>query len=741
VSIVKENPSTQAAGLVAQITGTYNTGSMVGDIRRAWLADTQAGTVSDASLVNNGNFATATDWTGQNNGVVSIAGGQMTVTNNGAFFGRAFNSLQFQVVAGQAIEYSVTVPAGSANPCFINLADASTGAAMSTLPSSMAPGGTYKGFLVANTSGTAVLRLENQSSVNGASFTVSAISGKQATADRSVKAKPVSTFGTLAKTIVATAAQMVAYASFSATNYLQEAYSADLDLGTGAWTASGWMNVPSTGFGPANFIRNSAFAGDTVNDTSGGGNTTNGVTTSILGYGTESGMRYFDIRISGTPTATSAAILAWSGSTSRPSAALGQTFAGQVCVTLQAGSMTNVSQLVAEVAEYDSGGTPVAASGTTLTPAAGSLPANRYTFSRTCNAASVSTVALRGFRLNYTSGQAIDITLRIGAPQLERGATANAFIASPATAQFIGIAPIIHRGAATGAYWMLGIDGNGMLAAEVYDGTTTRRVTSTAAYNTGAWVKARVQYDGAGALTLKANGEQVAQATGAALLTLNNASAVATVGNNQALTAAFPGSLAMVKVGATVPFTEQSQWAYSQERAMFMDGAQVTLPDTGNVVDMAYDDMQGRLKVATAANECSFSGLVRVQSAAVPAGSYSKATLRSGVKLLARTTTNPGVDVSIASKNLIEDLLRRGEEAARLARLPEMYAVDATASQTDFVLPAGAETRKVWLAGSLKREGASKDYTVLFDGFKETVRANAGQSSGTSVQIEWRKAA
>jgi hypothetical protein len=550
IDLVRENPSAATAGLAAYITGTYNTGLLVGDIRRAWLADTSAGTVSDASLVNNGNFATATDWTGQNSGVISISGGQMTVTNGNAAFGRAANSLQFPVVVGQAVEYTVTVPAGSANAVYANLADATTGAGMASLPPSMAPGGTYKGFLVSNVTGMAVFRLENQSSTNGASFTVSAVSVKAATADRSVKAKHLSTNGTLAKTIVATAAQMVAYSGFSATNYLQEAYSADLDFGTGAWTASAWANW----------------------------------TTAVAGT-------------------------------------------------------------------------------------------------------------------------------------------------------------ILDRSAATGAYFTLGTDATGHLTATAYDGTTTRTVTTTAAYNTGTWVKVRVEYATSGALTLKVNGEQVAQTTGAALLTLNNASAVCTVGNNRALTAAFPGSLALVKVGATVPFAEQSQWAYSQERAMFMDGAQVTLPDTGNVVDMAYDDRLDRLKVATAANECSFSGLVRVESAAVPAGSYSKAAMRSGVKLLARTTTNPGVDVSIASKNLIEELLRKAEDAARLARDQRVFDFDAVTSQTDFALPAGWEAIEVISAGASKREGAAKDWTRLYDGFKETVRFNVAPGNGTWVQATMRRAA
>lgn len=173
---------------------------------------------------------------------------------------------------------------------------------------------------------------------------------------------------------------------------------------------------------------------------------------------------------------------------------------------------------------------------------------------------------------------------------------------------------------------------------------------------------------------------------------------------------------------------------------MFQAGAQVALPDTGSLVDMSYDDVTDRLKGATAANEFSFTGLVRVESSPAAAGTISKVAMRSGIKLVARITTNPGVDISTPSLNLREELLKRADAAARVDRSIQVLDVDSITSQTDFVLPAGHELVEACSAGALKREGASKDFTRVYDGFKETVRF--GTQQGTNwVQLKYRRAA
>jgi hypothetical protein len=212
---------------------------------------------------------------------------------------------------------------------------------------------------------------------------------------------------------------------------------------------------------------------------------------------------------------------------------------------------------------------------------------------------------------------------------------------------------------------------------------------------------------------------------------------------------------------------------------------------------MAYDDATDRWVAVSAANESYWTGLIRNKVVAVPAGSYTKIVATSGIELAARSTTNPGVDVTIPAYGLREELVKRAEAAARLGKELAIYdyvggftgnttsgstaiasvstitypgsyigarisgsgipanttivavsgttlyiSAAATATATgvsitflDFALPAGMETKSVMSAGSVKQEGSTKDYTRLYDGFIETIRFGAAPGVTAWVQI------
>ena len=273
-----------------------------------------------------------------------------------------------------------------------------------------------------------------------------------------------------------------------------------------------------------------------------------------------------------------------------------------------------------------------------------------------------------------------------------------------------------------------------------------------------------------------------------------------TIGSGTDVYAAFPGSISQVKLSGTVPSPDQSTWIYEQEKQLFRAGAQCCLPDSASIVDLAYDEVTDRWVAVSPANESNWNGLVRTSVTAVPAGAYTRVSYGGGVELMGRSTTNPGVDVSIPPYGLREELVKRAEAAARLTRTLSTFdyvggftanttsgssglasvanltypltttivgavvtgsgipagasvagisgtnihlsaAATATATGvqvnfTDFVLPAGYEAEIVMVAGAVKREGATQDYTRLFDGFRETIRFAVAPGNTAWVQIQ-----
>jgi trimeric autotransporter adhesin len=544
------NPSDKDKSLRGIITPYSNTGFMVGDIRRCWLADTMAENLSAPELLTNGSFVDLSGWTAYFGNVILVSGAARVTSDGNDSSARIARTMA--TIPGKTYRITGSGTGGTAAAWIgvdlsgsVSIGTAITG----TVSVAAGTSGTFDAYFTATGAATSLLLYV--STVAGQYADFDNLSVKEVVADRSYKAKPLTINGTLAKTPVATGAQLVFFSNWSAANCLQEAPSADLDPGTGGVTMSIWGTIP------------------------------------------------------------------------------------------------------------------------------------------------VGVAA---------AGWAVD------------------------------------RSAAAGAFYKFGHDATGKLVASFSDGTTTRTATTTNAYNTGTAIKARAELSTSGTVTIKVNGQPVTTATGAPLLTLSNASATCTVGIDRGLTAPWAGGLALVKIGMTSPTAEQSVWMYEQEKQMFRDGAQVTLPDAGALVDMAYDDMEDKLKTASAGYEASFVGLVRVSSSPVSDGSFTKVAMRGGVKLLARSGTNPGVDVTIPAYGLREELYNRAERAAALSRPLVPFDFDAILGQTDFALPSGYTAAQVKSTRADQREGSSKDFTRGFDGFVETIKFVAGRSAGEWVQLVARRA-
>lgn len=759
VTLIRDNPATPANGLAAYIASTFNSGWQTADIRRCLLSSNLVESITATELVVNGTFDTGTSgWeTVAGTSALSNGGGYLVVTNTGGFYGRARTSSGFATSLGKTYAATLTCLAGAMGVA-VGLVNATDNAGISGAAVYLTAGQTKTIYLTATAASTdARLRFECSSNVAGDACWLDNISVKEVVPDRSYKAAGANIYGTLTKSAVATAAQLVAYSGFSAANYVQEPYSSDLDFGTGSWNVSAWVNT--TGYGPHNMLtfpedltKSSWIKPGSVNVTS--------ASTVNLPQLNEALANNVTVAAPQGASFTFMAELSGSGTVYIGASRMG---AGTYEETRKKVTLTNTP-------------TWYSVSHTIINP---------------------NQTGINSYISRATDGTAT--TVSVTGSQLTRGLNAIEYRAG-LTAPYNGTAPIAERSAATGPRITLSLDSEGRLAAEAYDGTTTRRVTSPAAYNTGTWLKARATYN-AGKLAITVNGVEVASTVGAPLLTMNNSNAVLTIGNSRTLDAPFPGSIALLKLGATVPSPEQAAWMYEQEKQMFRDGAQITLPAATAVTDLAYDQSRDRWVAVQSGNESSFTGLVRTATSTPTTGNFSKVSATSGVKLLARTTTSPGVDVTIPAYGLREELVKRGEAAAKASKTLTVFDFDTigftatttnasnqltlvasvvgtpylgmgitgtgipagttitgingttytlsanataagtavTMGQTDFTLPVGYVAKDVLSVGARKREGTTKDWVRLFDGFRETVRFAVSPGSAAWVQINAAK--
>ena len=152
----------------------------------------------------------------------------------------------------------------------------------------------------------------------------------------------------------------------------------------------------------------------------------------VVGTGVEDGINYVDMRLFGTSSTVETFFLF--EATNVIAAASGQTWTTSVYAKVVAGSLSNVTGADLFVIGHNASNLiSEAGSAAFLYPTSGSLARNRFTHTRTLSNAGTAFVHSR-IDVNFTSGATIDITLRIGLPQLELGASASSPIPTFGTA-------------------------------------------------------------------------------------------------------------------------------------------------------------------------------------------------------------------------------------------------------------------------------------------------------------------
>lgn len=157
------------------------------------------------------------------------------------------------------------------------------------------------------------------------------------------------------------------------------------------------------------------------------------LTQQVVGTGTVNGITYIDLRFSGTTSTTSVSIRHEPSGTGGVAAVNGQTWSQSAWTAVVAGSTANITQAGLSANIFDSGGAFLSSIPYTNFIANTTSTLTRVTPSGTI--ASVGTAFIQPqIYLTFSSGVAIDITLRIGLPQLELGAFATSVIPTTTTA-------------------------------------------------------------------------------------------------------------------------------------------------------------------------------------------------------------------------------------------------------------------------------------------------------------------
>ena len=245
LTAVHRNPSSPSSGAVASVASDHTTGWMVGDIKGAFLSDTDDTNITDSLFNSNSSFNTnVTGVTTFSGATISHDtggdGGRLKVTSDGTQYCGVFIDYSTAIESGKTylfqIDYAVGTYTGN-----VNL----SANGQNTSPSpNFSTSGTYRGYLTSTYSGTASrqLRIRFQDAhTAGEYFFVDNVIIKEVELDRSFNKNSLIVNGTITKDPVATGAELVSYSGFSPTNYLQQEYNSDLDFGTGDFCVMGWV--------------------------------------------------------------------------------------------------------------------------------------------------------------------------------------------------------------------------------------------------------------------------------------------------------------------------------------------------------------------------------------------------------------------------------------------------------------------------------------------------------------------
>ena len=261
--LINENVDSPSRGMHAGIATDFNTGWMHGDIKGAFLSDTDATNVTGGNIVTNGDAWTGAQsstsstppngWTGGNAAQWRTStggdGSYVRLVNAGSSQGGP-NSYMYQAITtvpGRKYKISLTQYHHATISVYYSVGTSINGGDLVTntwvSSSSNTPRNETSTFTATGT--TTYLTLGITSGTNNYDTGWDNVVITEVVDDRSVNANGLHSYGTINKSAVATGAELVAYHGFNTSNYLR--HTNTINYGNAATiTMGGWSKIPGS---------------------------------------------------------------------------------------------------------------------------------------------------------------------------------------------------------------------------------------------------------------------------------------------------------------------------------------------------------------------------------------------------------------------------------------------------------------------------------------------------------------
>lgn len=230
LALVHENKADKTKGMVAYIGHDFNTGWQVGDSRLAALCGTDDTDLTQENLVTNGTFADLSGW---NTGDWVATGSAVTVDSALAYTSISQLSV-FKPNAAYFVSFDYEVTAGGL------AARAGSGGQFGFFDVNAPAAGSWSGLVrtIYNSDGMLMFTTKG----GGITGSVTNVIVREVVADQGPKLQHLDVKGAIARAPVAAGSDLVGYGGFSSINYLEQPYTAHLDVGSGDLCITGWVN-------------------------------------------------------------------------------------------------------------------------------------------------------------------------------------------------------------------------------------------------------------------------------------------------------------------------------------------------------------------------------------------------------------------------------------------------------------------------------------------------------------------